>query len=115
MILTNNETASTGALRQRLQVLRSADGKSHIVEIRSAHGRTELLPQIAAELVRSKVAVIVAMTNVPAFAARNANGSIPIDVWAAHDAVGTGLARTAAAIGITIPQAILLQATRVVG
>ncbi len=93
LILTSYAGSLVAApLRERLQLLRTADGKSYIVEIRSAQGRTELLPEIAAELVKSKVDVIVAMTNLPAFAAKNATSIIPIVVWAAHDAVGTGLA-----------------------
>lgn len=95
-------TASAGAidaLLPRLRMLRSADGKSYVVEDWSAQGRPELLPQMAAELVKSKVDVIVAFTNVPAFAAKNAMRSIPIVVWYAHDAVGTGMARTLARPG----------------
>ena len=46
---------------------------------------------LAADLVERKVDVLVAYTNAAAFAARAATGSIPIVVWAAHDAVGTGL------------------------
>ena len=38
-----------------------------------------------------KVDIIVAITNLPAFAARGATATIPIVVWAAHDAIGTGL------------------------
>jgi len=86
-------------LRQRLQMLRSANGQSPIVEIWSAQGRTELLPGMAAELVRSKVDVIVAITNLSAFAAKNATHRIPIVAVSAHDAVGTGLARSLARPG----------------
>lgn len=84
------------ALGQRLQMLRSASGKSYTVEFQSAQGRSEQFPAIAAVLVRSKVDVIVAAGNAPAFAAKKATRSIPIVVWAAHDAVGTGLASSLA-------------------
>jgi putative tryptophan/tyrosine transport system substrate-binding protein len=90
------------ALGQRLHMLRSADGKSYTVEFLSAQGRSEQLAEIAAELVRSKVDVIVAFTNLPAFAAKNATRSIPIVVFGAHDAVGTGLARSLARPGSNI-------------
>jgi putative tryptophan/tyrosine transport system substrate-binding protein len=80
-------------------MLRSESGKSYVVDVRAAQGHTELLPEMAAELVRSKVDVIVATNNLPAFAAKNASRSIPIVVWAAHDAVGTGLARSLARPG----------------
>jgi putative ABC transport system substrate-binding protein len=86
-------------LLSRLRTLRSGDGKSYTLEDWFAQGRPELLSDMAANLVKSKVDVIVAFSNLPAFAAKNATRSIPIVVWFAHDAVGTGLARTLARPG----------------
>jgi len=68
-----------------------AEGRGLVIERRRAEGHPERLPAMAAELVRLQVDVIVAYTNAPAFAARTATSRIPIVVWAAHDAVGTGL------------------------
>jgi len=99
VVLHSASATAVDALLPRLRMLRSADGKSYIVETRSAQGRPDLLPEMAAELVKSQVDVIVAYTNVPAFAATNATRSIPIVVWYAHDAVGTGLAHTLARPG----------------
>jgi putative ABC transport system substrate-binding protein len=67
------------------------EGKNLVIERRRADSRPERLPQLAGELVRAPVDVIVAYTNVPAFAAREATRDVPIVVWEAHDAVGTGL------------------------
>jgi putative ABC transport system substrate-binding protein len=98
IVILSTDGTNPGLLL-RLQKLRSADGKSYIVEVRSAQGRSELLPEMAAELVSSKVDVIVALTHVEAFAAKNATRSIPIVVWGTHDAVGTGLIRSLARPG----------------
>ncbi|HWH82035.1 MAG TPA: ABC transporter substrate-binding protein, partial [Burkholderiaceae bacterium] len=97
--LSTYEVGLQQSVQRRLQELGWVEGKSAAFEFRFAQGRTERLPELAAELVRAKVDVIVAMTNVPAFAARNATQTIPIVVYAAHDAVGTGLARTLARPG----------------
>jgi putative ABC transport system substrate-binding protein len=67
------------------------EGPRFVIERRRAEGHPERLPAMAAELVRLNVDVLVAYTNAPAFAARAATSRIPIVVWAAHDAVGTGL------------------------
>ena len=62
-------------------------------EVRSAAGNMERLPDLAAELVARKVAVIVALFTPAALAAKNASGNIPV-VFIAGDAVGTGLVRS---------------------
>ena len=75
------------------------EGPDFVIERRRAEGHPERLPAMAAELVRLNVDVIVAYTNAPAFAARAATSRIPIVVWAAHDAVGTGLVASLARPG----------------
>jgi len=76
-----------------------AEGKNLVIERRRAEGHPERLPAMAADLVREKVDVLVAFTDAPAFAARNATRDIPIVVWGAHDAVGTGLVASLARPG----------------
>ena len=63
-------------------------------EFRYANWQSERLPELAGELVRQKVDVIVALTNIPAFAAKKTTEQIPIVVWASHGAVQTGLVRS---------------------
>ena len=82
-----------------LQKLGYVDGKNIVFEFRGAEGKPERLPELAAELVRLKVDVIVAHTNIAAFAARDATSTIPIVVWAAHGALDTGLVRSLARPG----------------
>lgn len=69
-------------------------GKNILYEFLYADWQTERLPEFAGELVRRKVDVIVAITNISAFAAKNATEKVPIVVWGIHGAVATGLVRS---------------------
>ena len=63
-----------------------------VVEYRYAEGKLDRLPDLAAELVRLPVDVIVAAGGMQAFrAAKNATNMIPIVVTGAGDPVGNGL------------------------
>ncbi len=75
------------------------EGDNLRVELRSAEGQPERLPQLAADLVRLNVEVIVAVFATPALAAHQATRSIPIVMIAAGDPVGTGLAASLARPG----------------
>jgi putative ABC transport system substrate-binding protein len=86
-------------IRPHLAAIGYVDGRNVIYELRNAEGRPERLPELAADLVRSKVDVIVAISNPAAFAAKGATSSIPIVVWAAHGAVDTGLVNSLARPG----------------
>lgn len=81
-------------LRERGYVV----GRTIILEFRSAQGRPERLPALAAELVRLKVDVIVAFQTPAAHAAKEATREIPI-VIAAGDPIGTGLVESLARPG----------------
>ena len=61
------------------------------VEFRSAEGKLNLLPELAAELVRLKVDVIVASETPSVQAAKRATSEIPIVMAPSGDPVGTGL------------------------
>ena len=78
------------ALRDGLQELGYVDGRNVNVEWRWAHGKTERLPELAAELVRSKVDVIVARNNDSVRAAQRATKTIPIVMVFATDPVALG-------------------------
>jgi putative ABC transport system substrate-binding protein len=84
------ESRNREAFRQGLRALGYVEGQTIVLEERWAEGKVERLPDLAAELVRLPVALIVA-ANVPsARAARQATQRLPI-VVAYGDAVGTGL------------------------
>jgi putative ABC transport system substrate-binding protein len=60
-----------------------------VIEYRSADGQLERLPDLAAELVRLKVDVLVSEGTPPTLAAKQATRAIPIVFAAAADAVGS--------------------------
>ena len=64
--------------RQGLRELGYVEGQNIAIEWRSAGGRAERFPDLAAELVRLKVDVIVATDNPTIAAAQRATSTIPI-------------------------------------
>ena len=85
-------------LRQGLRDLGYVEGHNLVIEARWAEGRFERFPDLAAELVRLKVGVIVASGGVAADAARQATETIPI-VMASGDPVAQGLVASLARPG----------------
>jgi putative ABC transport system substrate-binding protein len=79
-----------GPFREALGDLGYFEGKNIQIEVRSARGQDSRLPELAAELVRSRVDVIVAVQTPAAHAAKNATRDIPIVVMAG-DPIATGL------------------------
>jgi putative tryptophan/tyrosine transport system substrate-binding protein len=77
-------------LREGLRELGYIEGKNIVFEFRSAEEKLDRLPQLAAELVRLNVDVIVALYTPPALAAKQATRDIPI-VMIAGDPVETGI------------------------
>src|SRR4029077_19942428 len=85
-------TARIEAFRQGLRELGYVEGKNIIIEWRSAEGNLDLLPSLAAGLVRLKVDVIVAAGgDPPVRVAKQATQTIPIVMANASDPVGAGL------------------------
>ena len=85
-------TARIEAFRQGLRELGYMEGKNIIIESRSAEGNLDLLPSLAAGLVRLKVdAIVAAGGDPPVRAAKQATQTIPIVMANASDPVGAGL------------------------
>jgi putative ABC transport system substrate-binding protein len=82
---------SLEGLRRGLHERGYVEGQNLAVEYRWAEGRFERLPQLAAELVTLKPAVIVALVTQASLAAREATSSIPIVMVAVGDPIGSGL------------------------
>jgi putative ABC transport system substrate-binding protein len=70
--------ANLAALRKGLRDLGYVEGRNLIIEYRSADGRAERFPDLASELVRLKVDLIVTRGTPAARAAKNATGTIPV-------------------------------------
>jgi len=87
------------AFRQGLRDLGYVEGRNLVIEIRSAEGKFERLPALAAELVALKVDVIVVGGTPAALAAKQATTILPIVVSAVGDPVGSGLVTSLARPG----------------
>src|ERR1700730_1844052 len=87
------------AFLQGLRDLGYVEGRNLVIEYRSAEGKLEQFPALAAELVALKVDVIVAASTPPALAAKQATKIIPVVFAAAGDAVASGLVTTLARPG----------------
>ena len=79
------------AFREGLRDLGWVEGKNISIEYRYAEGRSNRLPELAADLVRLKVDIIVTGFTSDALAAKNATRVIPIVMAAAGDPVASGL------------------------
>jgi putative ABC transport system substrate-binding protein len=79
------------AFRDGLRELGYVEGKNLQLEVRWGEGKLERLPALAAELVQSKVDVIVAAASPSVIAAREATRTIPIVMPVSSDPVGDGL------------------------
>src|SRR5262245_17806844 len=77
--------------RQGLRDLGYVEGQNIRFEFRSAEGQVNRVPDLAAELVRLKVDVIVTWFTPTTQAAKQATSQIPIVMADAGDPVGTGL------------------------
>jgi putative ABC transport system substrate-binding protein len=92
----DRSTASGGALfieafRQELSKLGWVEGMNVIIEYRFAEGKTDRLPELAAELVRLKVDLIVVSGRAPGLAARKATTTIPIVMMSFPDPIPAGM------------------------
>jgi putative tryptophan/tyrosine transport system substrate-binding protein len=87
------------AFRQGLRELQWIEGQNVVFDYRFAEGRFDRLPELAAELVRLGIDVIVASPTPPAVAAKNSTASIPIVMVNAGDPVGVGLVASLARPG----------------
>ena len=86
-------------LVQRLRELGYVEGQNIVIEGRYSEGRDERFPDLAADLVRLKVDVIVAGATQPVHAAQRATTTIPIVMTNHSDPVGSGLVASLARPG----------------
>ena len=106
--IADAESFKTG-LREGLRELGYVEGRNISFEFRSAEGKLDRLPDLAAELTRLKVDVIVALYVPCALAAKQATRDIPI-VILAGDPVETGIVSSLAKPGGNITGVSLMAA-----
>jgi putative tryptophan/tyrosine transport system substrate-binding protein len=99
-------------LQEGLRELGYVEGQNIAFEFRSAEGKLERLPELAAELVRLKADVIVALYVPSALAAKQATREIPIVIVAA-DPVETGIVAALARPGGNITGVSLMSAVMI--
>src|SRR5438105_14110582 len=95
--------------QEGMRELGYVEGQNIAYEFRSAEGKLDRLPELAAELVRLKVDVIVALYVPCALAAKQATREIPIVIIAAEP-IETGIVASWARPGGNIPGVALMSA-----
>jgi putative ABC transport system substrate-binding protein len=96
------------ALEQRLRELGYVEGRNLVIDFRTAEGKFERLPELAAELVGRQPHVLVAQATPGALAAKNATRTIPIVIAAIADPVAVGIVTNMARPGGNITGVSLL-------
>jgi putative ABC transport system substrate-binding protein len=96
------------AFRQGLRDLGYVEGRNITIEYRYAEGKENRLAELAADLVRLKVDIIVVGGTQAITAVKNATQTIPIVMGASSDPVGTGLVASLARPGGNITGLSLL-------
>jgi putative ABC transport system substrate-binding protein len=87
------------AFRQGLRELGYVEGKNFVIEFRSAEGKFDRLPDLAAEIVRLKVDVIVTTGPIINRPVKEATSTIPIIMGFDNDPVGNGFVASLARPG----------------
>ena len=88
--------------RQELSKLGWIEGKNITIEYRFAEGNNARMPELAADLVRLKVDLIVVTGGPSALAAKGATTTIPIVMTSSADPVGQGLVASLARPGSNV-------------
>jgi putative tryptophan/tyrosine transport system substrate-binding protein len=96
---TREQEPALEAFLEGMRALGYVEGQNLVMEYRAAEGQYERLPALAAELVRLKVDVLLAVITPAALAAKDATTTIPIVMMGIGDPVGSGLVASLARPG----------------
>jgi putative ABC transport system substrate-binding protein len=97
-----SNTNNLASFRQGLKELGYVEEQNFVIEYRSADGRGGRFPDLAGELVRLKVDVIVTRGTPAALAAKHATGTIPIVMASSGDPVRSGIVASLARPGANV-------------
>jgi len=111
---TREQQPFVEAFLEGMHALGYVEGQNLIMEYRMAAGQNERLPGLAAELVRLKVDVLLAVNTSAALAAKHATTTIPIVMIGVGNPVGSGLVASLARPGGNIT-GLAAQASDLVG
>ena len=111
---TSGPNEMVDAFRAQLRTLGYVEGSNLAIDYRWGAGNAERIPDLAAELVRLKVDVIVTQTSIVAAAAKRATSTIPIVMASSADPVGVGLIASLAHPGGNVT-GLTLNSTEIVG
>jgi putative tryptophan/tyrosine transport system substrate-binding protein len=92
------------SFREKMRDLGYSEGGNIRFELRTAEGKPDLLPELAAQVVHNNVSVIVAYLTPAIAAAKHATSEIPIVMVGAGDPVATGFVASLARPGGTSPE-----------
>jgi putative ABC transport system substrate-binding protein len=95
----SGSTVLSEAFWQEIRKLGWIEGKNITIEYRFTEGENSRLPELAADLVRLKVDLIVVTGTIAALAAKGATSTIPILFTGSTDPVGAGLVASLARPG----------------
>src|SRR5580765_1572876 len=102
MLMTTTPVAAAhivAVFAEALKELGYVEGRNVVIEYRWAGGDRDRFAELAADLVRHKVDVIVASSQAPALAAKRATATIPIVMVNVTDPVAVGLVASLARPG----------------
>jgi putative ABC transport system substrate-binding protein len=92
----SEQTSAVVLISKALREMGYAPGRDLVVEVRYAEGRLDRLPDLARELVRLRMDVIVAIGSAAVRAAMAATPTIPIVLYGNFDPVAAGLVKSLA-------------------
>lgn len=95
-ISAETDVANLAAFRGRMRELGWVEGRNFSVVARFADGRATRLPELAAELVRERVDIILAGSSPGVLAAQRATSTIPIVMVTTGDPVADGIVKSLA-------------------